>query len=542
MALPFTLGKAFVIRLILALLVALTGGCALHAPWVCCLPFLTLALIASWEYLIVMTLWTMLTGAFSCLLWPVPVELFLVPLVLLAALFCWRGRLTSKTLSDRGSRIVSEISLVLLFVFLALLLCRRFPFVCGLGGSAISVLAFAASRHAFIAGIFFRKLAYVILVAILSGGISEVSARLLLRDVQRPGATINIDPDYVFLPKPGGRLRVTFNVSPTEKRHVLHQLSEQGLRDRYYGPKAPNEFRILMLGDSFTQGYPVAPEDTIPKALERMLAENSFSKQVSVINAGCIAAGPIQELGILRTIGLSLKPDLVILQLFPSNDIEDSLGKSATFRRAYNEQGTRIKYRVARGCEFPFRAELFLRRHSHLYCALCTINDRNWVALLFYHCRIYPEFARPELPPSEDRPFFLEMNLKNWYPELEQGFALLQHYVREIRDECRQHDIDLIVYCIPECNDVSDSLWSRWTSEYPNTYERWKSVDMCERFLAQEGIRCISLRDMLRDYPKIEDVYFIMDGHTTEKGNTMIADKIRDYLDREYFPARLGPR
>ena len=40
-------------------------------------------------------------------------------------------------------------------------------------------------------------------------------------------------------------------------------ISSQGIRDREYGPKENDEFRIVTIGDSFTFGTPLPdPEDT----------------------------------------------------------------------------------------------------------------------------------------------------------------------------------------------------------------------------------------------------------------------------------------
>ena len=48
-------------------------------------------------------------------------------------------------------------------------------------------------------------------------------------------------------------------------------ISGQGLRDRHFGPKGDDEFRILVLGDSFTFGY-CEWENTIPQRLEQLLS------------------------------------------------------------------------------------------------------------------------------------------------------------------------------------------------------------------------------------------------------------------------------
>jgi hypothetical protein len=80
-----------------------------------------------------------------------------------------------------------------------------------------------------------------------------------------------------------------------------------------------------MSGDSFTMSHAVEAEDAIPQNLARPLMANCVGKDISVLNAGCDAGGPLQELGTLCEVGLALEPDLVILQVYPGNDILDDV-------------------------------------------------------------------------------------------------------------------------------------------------------------------------------------------------------------------------
>ena len=89
---------------------------------------------------------------------------------------------------------------------------------------------------------------------------------------------------------------------------------------------------IVALGDSFTEGYPVAgchdprvpcnKDDTWPGALAKELREKGISAQV--VNAGFSDSGPDQHLRLFETRILPrLKPDIVIWQ-FCGNDLYDN--------------------------------------------------------------------------------------------------------------------------------------------------------------------------------------------------------------------------
>jgi lysophospholipase L1-like esterase len=87
-------------------------------------------------------------------------------------------------------------------------------------------------------------------------------------------------------------------------------------------PKAPGERRIVVLGDSFTQGYGVAEEQAYPRVLERLLDGVDPAHRVSVVNLGVPGTSPRDYLGHLEDPGLAYAPDLVLVGVM-GNDVQD---------------------------------------------------------------------------------------------------------------------------------------------------------------------------------------------------------------------------
>src|ERR1700756_3582936 len=75
---------------------------------------------------------------------------------------------------------------------------------------------------------------------------------------------------------------------PNSHAHLMGvdvAINSKGLRDREFNyERTPGTLRILMLGDSFTEGWGVALDDTFSKRLERLYAANGVKAEV--INAG----------------------------------------------------------------------------------------------------------------------------------------------------------------------------------------------------------------------------------------------------------------
>lgn len=368
--------------------------------------------------------------------------------------------------------------------------------------------------------------------------VAEGLARVVLPRAPAPGELFEPHPEYFFLNKPGAVANISVDLSPKERFFVTYTMSSLGLRDREYAPKTPDEFRILMLGDSFTVGHTTPLEYTIPKRLERLLGEVPANRTFHVINGGCGASGPLQALGMLRERGLSLKPDLVIHQLFPQNDIENSVIGTEIHLRACNQRFYQRMYNLQHQDTFPVWGDQWLRNHSRLYRELWRVSGfRNLFTEFLHGCRLYPAFAGFDPPPSENRPFDLEVNLREWYPELEKAFALLCQYELEIRDECRRAGIDFMAYCIPDFRDLDNALRDpeyQWIKNAPQ-YEPGKAVRLVERFLESSEVPHVSVKEALAAWPTIDEMYFRFDCHLTQQGNELVARLIRDFLLREYL-------
>lgn len=101
--------------------------------------------------------------------------------------------------------------------------------------------------------------------------------------------------------------------------------NSQGFRDRErLVERATPAPRALALGDSFTWGAGVSYDEAFPTLLERGL-QTSY-QGVEVINLGVPAWGPHEELHLLQVYGIRYHPDLVVLNFFVGNDIQNKRG------------------------------------------------------------------------------------------------------------------------------------------------------------------------------------------------------------------------
>jgi lysophospholipase L1-like esterase len=97
-----------------------------------------------------------------------------------------------------------------------------------------------------------------------------------------------------------------------------------GFRDaRMPGPKPAGVRRVVVLGDSFTQGYGVDETASYPRRLEAGLARaGAGAGDVEIVNLGVPGTSPRDYIGHLADPGLAYAPDLVLIGVM-GNDVQD---------------------------------------------------------------------------------------------------------------------------------------------------------------------------------------------------------------------------
>ncbi len=111
------------------------------------------------------------------------------------------------------------------------------------------------------------------------------------------------------------------------------RINDAGFRDRDYPPVKPaGALRVLVLGDSFTEALQVPLEETFVKVAERELSACASlrGRTVEVMNWGCRSYGTIHEVMLLALRGWAYDPDMVVIAVYPENDLEENLAAFST--------------------------------------------------------------------------------------------------------------------------------------------------------------------------------------------------------------------
>jgi len=118
------------------------------------------------------------------------------------------------------------------------------------------------------------------------------------------------------------------NLSEVQATGVPTSTNALGLRERPFElPKPAGTVRVVLLGDSFVQGFGVAADQRMGVLLERTLAEHAtgFTGRIECLHVGVGGWNAVSECAYLRRMLSELAPDLV-LHVLVTNDLDDEFG------------------------------------------------------------------------------------------------------------------------------------------------------------------------------------------------------------------------
>ncbi|MCB1152189.1 SGNH/GDSL hydrolase family protein [bacterium] len=178
-----------------------------------------------------------------------------------------------------------------------------------------------------------KRLAFALIAALLTVGALEAGLRLVGFEYESffecPDwwTRCSTNPIFVGDPLLFWRLKPNANSDLNIESRATQYVNSQGFRD-YETPveKAPNELRVISLGDSCTFGDGVANWEAYPEVLEELVRKADPDRPVNVINAGVPGYTSYQIEQYLKTELLKFHPDVVTVYVGFNDNIPASGG------------------------------------------------------------------------------------------------------------------------------------------------------------------------------------------------------------------------
>jgi hypothetical protein len=119
-----------------------------------------------------------------------------------------------------------------------------------------------------------------------------------------------------------------------EHTGVQISVNSHGMRDREYDAQKPaGSLRIMAIGDSWTFGVGMNNQDTWPKRLEALLT--TPERPAAVMNTGVSGYETYHEALYYKELAPQFEHDLVLVGIYPVNDVHAKDKKYARYRRLY---------------------------------------------------------------------------------------------------------------------------------------------------------------------------------------------------------------
>ena len=360
----------------------------------------------------------------------------------------------------------------------------------------------------------FRRWIFRIVVPVGSALLALVVAEFGLR-VVRPvpfspahNMVFEADPDTGYRIKAGGRGRHASGADMAA--------SSQGLRNREIGRKGEHDFRILVLGDSFTAGSSVEHDQAYPRVLESLLARRA-KRPVEVINAGVGGWDPFQYAQYFARDGFRFEPDLVLVGFFVGNDTYSAGLSVDALPTALG--GRRLSRAAA--ARWTIRWEVLLYEHSHLVRALRpTLSD-------YRPRRSCDDFSARFLAIQADR---LSNHLRPTPERVATAQANVDQILR-IRDRAAERNVPAVVALLPDENQVNAALQARLLAgRDPSIYDFSMPQALLRERLEAAHLPVIDLLPAFRSDPRC---LYNNTTHWTAEGHALAAEGIAGGLEEK---------
>jgi len=318
--------------------------------------------------------------------------------------------------------------------------------------------------------------------------------------------------------------------SKTKEWDINFSVNSLGLRDYEYSLKKPESvFRILMLGDSFTEGYGVELEETFSKLLEKKLNIDK-KKKFEVINAGVTGYSPLLEYQYLEKKGLQFQPDLVILNFSMTDFYDDFIFGN---KKLLIEKDKMFKEKIPTTTWLPLiskKIKWWLHQNLALYDFLVLWLKR--IANPGVYKKNIIDFEKGDIQNDQFAITRKEINEKDYALLLENSTENLL----KIKQLLARNNIGFVLVIIPHGHQVNNQEWGKgrnfWGFEQGKTYSSQPISDLFI-FAIANNIEILNLLPAYKKDPIIswnDNYYFSYDGHWNYHGHQLAAERIYQFF------------
>ena len=336
-------------------------------------------------------------------------------------------------------------------------------------------------------------------------------------------------------------------LTPNTTFHFESQEFRVDIRTNSYGlrgpdplvPKPPGTVRVLMMGDSFTFGFPVQDHETFSTLVARALSERH--EPVDIVNGGVSGYSTTLHYISLRDQFLQFDPDLVVLWYdlsdlqedywYRKNVIRDPQGRilrcdPSSIDGRFNWWG----WLINRSAFIKYFDTKVLRTAKKIrvlglngYLAAKWRGERSKVAI----ARLKQQQLVEDLPAYDQ---FLLVRETSTVETMQPYWQLSEQYLRMIHALLQERGIPLMLGIYPYGMLVGPEQWAggreSWGFDRGRTYEATTFVTLMQRFCEAEDIPLVNSIESFRQAAPSATLFYDGDGHFTAAGHHVLAQHL----------------
>ena len=316
----------------------------------------------------------------------------------------------------------------------------------------------------------------------------------------------------------------------------LH-FSEQGLR----GPDVPHAkpsgtFRILILGDSLADAVQVPQETRFSELMQDRFTAEYGAGRVQVVNAAVSGWSTAQEVRYFEDEGRLFQPDLVLLMVYPTNDI----GHNSTTREEPGQARDRPYFALREGQDLELLA--FEPHTADTGERLDRLARRT---VLLYDVMQYGVLGKS----AQDVDAAQKASITDVYrvkgdSRFNYGWKVTAALFHRLRDAVATSG-SLVIVGVPARWQVLDDEWRKMLADFrlkPAKYAPQRPVGKLAKAADAAGLPSLDLYHHFRSEVErsTERLYFSDDPHWTPAGHQVAADALYTFLVDNNLVARLS--
>lgn len=360
----------------------------------------------------------------------------------------------------------------------------------------------------------------------------EGMLRLWLTFAPTPARSAYVpDPDcgYRLRPSSAERLR-------TDPDNYINAF---GFRDREHSlRKPPNTWRVVGIGDSFVYGA-VRPDDNFLRVAERRLNSTASGTQRNeVLMMGLGGYSPENALGVLRSVGLQVKPDVVVLCFFVGNDVTGIPLRGRVWRGELYFTGALWRWHDAlrHSCAYIVAERAAImhlkwpllramgRRNQEMATATEAPTDAALAGPMPPLTPVYLDFQPRRLPVYRREP---GSRMRGLWRETEQALDAFDR-------TCKAAEVPWLLLLIPDELQVDAEVRQAVLAALKEPTARYDFAAPQRRLQQFAAAHQVQLLDVLPAFQQAHRpearLYVPNDSHWNERGNQIAGELLGDFL------------